>query len=299
MIPETQDKIITTKELFSQESIRKKFVDILGKRAPAFMTSVLQVVASNELLKRAEPNSVYNAAAVAATLDLPLNNSLGFAYIVPYNVKVNGSNEKKVVAQFQIGYKGFIQLGQRTGQYKTIAATPIFEGQLVEENPLTGYKFDFKKALPAGAKVIGYASFFQLVNGFEKTFYMTVEELQKHGQKFSKSYAVGLWKTDPEVMYMKTVLKLNLSKFGPLSIELQKSMIVDGALINDAETLDVKYVDNQDAPDKELERLEALIKDAATLEDLKALEKHIEEGPLLDLYLAKKEQLENPQGNGR
>jgi recombination protein RecT len=281
--PSTQ--IITAKELFSQESIRKKFTEMLGKRAPQFITSVLQCVASNNLLKNADPNSIYNAAAVAATLDLPLNNQLGFAYIVPYNINTNvGTREEpkwesKVVAQFQIGWKGYVQLGQRTGQYKRIAATRILEHQLVSDDPLEGPTFDFTKKLGEGQaeKVVGYASYFRLITGFEKTVYMSMAKLHEHGKKFSKSYSSksGLWQTDPETMCLKTVLKLNLSKYGPMSIELQTAYQTDQALIQDSDTLDVKYVDNdQEEPSKAHDRITLLIRDAKTIDDLEPLREH-------------------------
>ena len=154
---------LTPKALFSQDNIKKKFEELMGKKAQGFITSVLQIVSSNKLLADAEPYSVYNAAAVAATLDLPLNNNLGFAYIVPYNQKQpDGSHQ--TVAQFQMGYKGFIQLAQRSGQFKSISAAPIFEGQLIEENPLTGFVFDFTKK--KSDTIIGYAAYFRLLNGF-------------------------------------------------------------------------------------------------------------------------------------
>src|SRR6478752_1459930 len=104
-----QTQQLTTKSLFERPDVKTKFQEILGKRSSSFITSVLQIVASNDLLKKAEPNSIYHSAAVAATLDLPLNNNLGFAYIIPFNDTKNN----KVIAQFQIGYKGFIQLAQR------------------------------------------------------------------------------------------------------------------------------------------------------------------------------------------
>jgi recombination protein RecT len=277
-----EGKILTTKELFSDEAIRAKFTDMLGKRAPGFIVSVLQCVASNAMLKQADPNSVYNAAAVAATLDLPLNNQLGFAYIVPYNVneKVAGpggstSWQTRVVAQFQVGYKGFIQLAQRTGQYRKIAATRVMTGQLIKEDPLLGYEFDFT-VKAEGATVIGYASRFELINGFEKTVYWTIDELQKHGKKFSKSYgkAGSIWDNDAEAMYLKTVLKANLSKFGPMSIDLQRAVITDQAMISDAETLDAKYVDAPETTeDKERERITLLIAQAKTIEDLDQVRK--------------------------
>ncbi len=284
---ENTKQIVTAKELFSTDDIKKKFQEILGARAGAFMTSVLQVVGSSQLLKKADPNSVYNAAAVAATLDLPLNNSLGFAYIIPYKtrVKIQGSStevarwDDVVVAQFQIGYKGFIQLAQRSGQYKTIAATAIREGQLVSSNPLTGFVFDFEKQIPADAKIIGYASYFRLINGFEKTWYMTVEQLAAHGKRFSKSYdnKDGLWKTDPETMSLKTVLKLLISKFGPMSVDMQKAITVDQAVINNADTLDIDYTDNdknKSDSDPEYDRLSKMIEAATTVMQLDPLREH-------------------------
>lgn len=230
------------KTFFSQENVKSKFQEMLGKKAAGFITSVLQVCNSNKDLAEADPMSVFNAAAVAATLDLPINNNLGFAYIIAYNQK--DGNDWKKVAQFQMGYKGFIQLAQRSGQFQTISAAPIYEGQLIEQNPLLGFKFDFTKK--TSDKVIGYASYFRLINGFEKTLFMSAEDLNKHGVRFSKTYAkgYGLWKEDFDSMALKTVIKLLLSKFAPLSIEMQKAVITDQAIINDVEATDVTYVDN-------------------------------------------------------
>lgn len=258
---------VTTKSLFAQENVRKKFEEMLGKRAPQFITSVLQIAASNDLLAKADPMSVYNAAAVAATLDLPLNNNLGFAYIVPYNAKQKDGSYKSV-AQFQMGYKGFIQLAQRSGQFKTISASPIYEGQLTEMNPLTGFKFDFSKK---SDKIIGYAAYFSLINGFEKTLYMTVEEVSKHAGKFSQMYkkGFGLWRDEFESMATKTVLKLLLSKFAPLSVEMQKAVLVDQGIIKDENANNVEYIDHENVViDKESERVRLLIGDAKTAKEL-------------------------------
>lgn len=196
---------------------------------------------------------------------------MGFAYIIAYNQKQPDNSYKKV-AQFQMGYKGFIQLAQRSGQFQTIGAAPIFEGQLIESNPLLGFRFDFTQK--KSETVIGYAAYFRLINGFEKTLYMTSDELKRHGVKFSKTFAkgFGLWKDDFDSMAIKTVIKLLLSKFAPLSIEMQRAVITDQAVINDADALDVTYTDNgkPDAVeiDKEKERIELLISDCKTVEDL-------------------------------
>lgn len=271
---------ITTKSLFAQDNVRAKFEEMLGKRATQFITSVLQVASQNEKLAKADPMSIYNAAAVAATLDLPLNNNLGFSYIVPYNnSQPDGST--KVVAQFQIGYKGFIQLAQRSGQFKTISATPIFEGQIKSYNRLTGIEFDFSNT--SSDKVVGYAAYFSLINGFEKTFFMTVDELKKHGLRFSKTFnnKNSLWQNDFDSMAQKTVLKLLLSKYAPLSVEMQKAVITDQSYVKDAETEDVEYIDNEPAmidsrevdKAKEYTRITDHINNSKTLEQLKQISK--------------------------
>lgn len=282
-----QQQPMTAKSLFSRDDVKKKFEEMMGKRATQFITSVLQIVASNSLLAKADPNSIYQAAAIAATLDLPLNNSLGFAYIVPYNTKFKddkGQWQSKQVAQFQLGYKGYIQLAQRSGQFKTLSSCPIYEGQLVEQNPLTGYVFDFTKR--TGDLVIGYAAYFELVNGFQKMMYMTIDEMKAHGARYSKTYSndKGLWNTDFDSMANKTVLKLLLSKYAPLSVEMQKAVITDQATIVNHETVEVAYVDNKPVEvDKAEERMQLLINDCTSVEELKDLEKDVPES-LLDLY---------------
>lgn len=268
---------LTVKKLFALDEVRNKFSEMIGKKAPGFITSVLQIVSSNQLLAKADPHSVYHAAAVAATLDLPLNNNLGFAYIVPYAQSYKdekGVWQKKQVAQFQVGYKGYIQLAQRSGQFQTISASAIYEGQLIEENPLTGFVFDFKKK--KSEKVIGYAAYFRLINGFEKVFYMTTEQLKAHGVKFSQTFKkdTGLWKDDFDSMATKTVLKLMLSKFAPLSIEMQKAVTLDSGVINNVDGSDATFVDHE-VVDKETERALLMIGDCDTAEDLIKLKETI------------------------
>ena len=188
--------VTTTAQLrtmFSREDVMQRLQSVLGKRASTFTTSVLQIVQSNDLLAQSDPSSVLNAAMVAATLDLPLNNQLGFAYIVPFNTRQK-DGQYKTLAQFQLGYKGFIQLAQRSGQFKTIDAKCVYEGQLVQDNSFGGISFNW--ANKTSENVIGYAAYFQLLNGFEKVLYMTNAELQNHGTKYSKTYqrGGGLWR---------------------------------------------------------------------------------------------------------
>lgn len=263
------------KDYFSNDQVRSKFAEVLGTKTASFCTTVVQIASQSEMLQKCDPASIMQSAMVAATLDLPVNPNLGFAYILPYGSK----------AQFQLGYKGLIQLAQRSGQFINISATPIFDGQIVAENPLTGYQFDFTKK---SSKVVGYAAYFKLLNGFEKTLYMSVEQLQAHGKKYSQTYkkGFGLWQEDFDSMAQKTVIKLLLSKYAPLSVEMSKALVADQAVIEDADTMDVTYVDNQPVSNKAVEaqisdkektkRLLAAINKAKAIEDLDKLDQYID-----------------------
>lgn len=238
---------VSVKNYFAKDGVQKKFQELLGKRSTAFITSVMQVVNSNNLLAKATPESIYNASAMGAVLDLPINNNLGFAWIVPYNEKfkdAHGNWQTKCVAQFQLGWKGFVQLANRSGQYKAINVIEVYENQFKSFNRLTEeLEADFTQ-IGAGA-VVGFVAYFKLINGFEKTCYWSTEEVKTHGAKFSKTFnnQNSVWKTDFNAMAKKTVLKNTLSKWGILSIEMQQAVVVDQAVVNDSETLDVDYVD--------------------------------------------------------
>lgn len=238
---------VSVKNYFAKDGVQKKFQELLGKRSTAFITSVMQVVNSNNLLIKATPESIYNASAMGAVLDLPINNNLGFAWIVPYNEKfkdAQGNWQTKCVAQFQLGWKGFVQLANRSGQYKAINVIEVYENQFKSFNRLTEeLDADFTQ-IGAGA-VVGFVAYFKLINGFEKTCYWSTEEVKTHGAKFSKTFnnQNSVWKTDFNAMAKKTVLKNTLSKWGILSIEMQQAVVVDQAVVNDSETLDVDYVD--------------------------------------------------------
>lgn len=201
------------KELLNAPATKKKFDELLQKRAPQFISSILNLSNSDAMLQKAEPMSVITSCIVAATLDLPIDKNLGYAWIVPYAGK----------AQFQMGYKGYIQLALRTGQYKALNVTEIHEGELKQWNPLTEeLKLDIDFENRQSDAVIGYAGYFELVNGFRKTVYWSREQIEIHKRKFSKS-DFG-WKKDYHAMAKKTVLRNLLSKWGILSIEMQKAV---------------------------------------------------------------------------
>lgn len=237
------------KAYVSDAKIRQKFEEVLGKKTQGFLASVMQV-ANQPQLKGAVPATVINAAMMAATLDLPINNNLGFAYIVPYKRKfkdAQGKWSESLEAQFQMGYKGFIQLAQRSGQFARIAATPVYEGQLVSANPLLGYEFDW--TIPNQGEAIGYVAFFKLLNGFTAELYMSTADVKKHAGKYSQSfkYGSGVWKDNFESMALKTVTKLLLSKQAPLSIEMQTAQLADQAIVRDVETNDFDYIDHNES----------------------------------------------------
>jgi recombination protein RecT len=206
-----------------KDNVQQRFQELLGERASAFMTSVMSVVKDNDQLSQAEPSSVLNAAMTAATLDMPIDNNLGMAYIVPYKDGKSG----KTYAQFQLGYKGFIQLAQRSGQFKTISATPVRQGQIVTADPLRGYEFDFTQG--HDKEVVGYAAYFALLNGFEKTLYMSKAEMEQHAASYAAGYKKGYsnWNRKFDEMALKTVIKQLLSKYAPLSVDMQKAQQSD------------------------------------------------------------------------
>lgn len=238
---------LTTKDFFSREDVKGKFQELLGAKSVGFITSVLQIVSQNSLLSKATPSSIYNSSAMAATLDLPINQNLGFAYIVPYNEKykdAQGQWQQRCVAQFQIGWKGLVQLAQRSGQYKAINVVEVYENQFKKYNSLTE-ELDADFEVDGTGQIVGYVAYFRLLNGFEKTVYWSKSKVEQHGKKFSKTYenANGVWKSNFDSMAKKTVLKSAISKWGILSIEMTNAVIADQAEIKDFETLDVDYKD--------------------------------------------------------
>ena len=229
------NKPATVKSLLANESVKAKFEAILKDKAAGFTANLAVMVSNNQALAKCDPTTIVSAAVVSASLDLPLDPNLGFAAIVPFKDK----------ATFQIMYKGLIQLAMRSGQYKTINVTEIYDGELITENRLTGeYEFDFTAR--ASDKVIGFAAYFKLINGFEKTIYWPIEQVDKHGKRFSQTYkkGYGLWKDDFDSMAKKTVLKMLISKWGILSIEMQNAVKFDQAVIREDQP---EYVDNEEA----------------------------------------------------
>ena len=265
--PATQQQTgvsVTTqvKQLISSDAVKQKFTEVLGQKAPQFLASITNVVAGSTKLKKCSANSIMSAAFVAATYDLPIDSNLGFSAIVPYNKSVYNPQTRQwdeiPMAQFQMMYKGFIQLAIRSGYYEKMNYAVVYEDELIRYNPITGdivFVTDFSQCAQRDAgdesKVVGYYSWFRLKTGFSQELYMSKAAVDNHAKKYSQAYRYDIkegkksskWTTDFEAMALKTVIKLLLSKWGILSVDMQRA-IQDDQKVYDEDGNGV-YGDNQ------------------------------------------------------
>ena len=214
------------------EGYRKRIDEILGKRAPQFISSVVTMAANDAMLSKVVsscPQSIITSALKAASLDLPIDPALGTAYVVAFKNTVkgpdgkpikneNGYNVTRDEATMIVGWKGLVQLAQRTGLYKKINADFVYEGERIVDDRISGdIRIEGEKT---SDKVIGYFAYFQLVNGFEKCVCWTKAKVEAHEQKYRKGqYMSKAWRDDFDSMGRKTVLRELISKWGPLSID--------------------------------------------------------------------------------
>lgn len=234
-LPVHIDKKVSMSQYLSAEGTRKIIEETVGKRSQQFITSVISVTNSSTNLKACDKRTILSACLTAAAIDLPINNNLGFAYVIPYGGK----------AQFQMGYKGFVQLALRSGMFSKLNVSDVRQGELKSIDRLTGeldveWVSEGREKLP----VVGYVAYMQLTSGFSKSYYKSSEEINAHGKKFSKSYrkGYGLWVDDFDAMAKKTVLKLLLSKYAPMSTAMQTAIQSDQAVIMPENGID--YPDN-------------------------------------------------------
>ena len=212
------------KHILAAQSVQEQFQSVLKENAGAFVASIIDLYNTDRTLQMCDPKNVVMEALKAASLKLPLNKQLGFAWIVPYRDGRTG----QYIPTFQLGYKGYIQLCMRTGAYRYINADVVYEGELVKHDKLTG-EIEIDPEQRKSDKKIGYFAFIETLNGFRKTLYMTVEEVTKHAQQYSKSYGNknSVWATDFDAMALKTCLRLLLSRYGIMSVEMQQAYIED------------------------------------------------------------------------
>lgn len=219
-------KAETLASLLAQDKYRNRFEQVLGERAPQFISSILSLGAT---LSDVEPRSVLASAAIAASLNLPINPSLGFAWIVPY--KKNGVK----FGQFQCGARGLIQLAQRTGAYGSMNAeavnAEVYKGRNKVGEPIIDWD-----AMDEAKPVVGYVFAFEMINGFTKICYWSKEKVQRHAQRYSQSYRGGFdspWKDNFDRMAIKTVVANELRRWGMMSVELQGAFAEDHAIHRD------------------------------------------------------------------
>lgn len=240
------------KAVIDAPSVQTQFKNALGTHKDAFVASLIDLYTGDKSLQKCKPAAVVAEALRAATMGLPLNRALGFSYIVVYNNNVKRTDpetgretwEKVPTPTFIPGYKGYIQMALRTGQYKTINADVVYEGELQKVSKLTGeIALDGEKV---SDKVVGYFAYIEFINGFSKTLYMSVDEVAAFAKKFSKGLGRNVtaeslaqkagqptttnatgWEGNFDAMAIKTCLRKLLSKYGYLSIEMQSAMSRD------------------------------------------------------------------------
>lgn len=229
--------------ILDKEGMRKRFDELLGARTPQFLSSIVSLINADNNLKRAfmeAPMTVIQSALKAATFDLPIEPSLGYAYIVPFNnsIKTADGWQKRMEANFIIGYKGMVQLCLRTGAYSRVPdAVDVREGELISYDRLTGdctFKWEEDEDKRESLPIIGYAGYFRLKNGAEKTIYMTVKQIEAHEKKNRKGRDMGKgWREDFDGMAKKTIIRKLAGKYGLMSIQYQNGDEATVKMAND------------------------------------------------------------------
>ena len=215
--------------ILDKENMRNRFDELLGKRSPQFISSIVSMVNADSNLQEAfryAPMTVIQSALKAATFDLPIDQNLGYAYIVPFrNKKEDGS--KRMEATFILGWKGMHQLALRTGVYKTINVIDIRQGELKSYNRLTeeiSIEFEEDEEKREALPIVGYVGYYKMINGTEKTVYMTKKQIELHERKFRKGQYMGKgWRDDWDAMARKTVYRKLIGKWGVMSIDYRSA----------------------------------------------------------------------------
>lgn len=222
----------------NDKTVSEKIADKLGKNAEAFKSALLTLYNNNKLLQDCDPRSILGAAMLAGTSNLSISPALGQAYIVPFRGN----------ATFQIGARGLVQLAHRTGQYVSLHAGKVYEGEFLGFDPITGDPIQGERK-PDGV-VVGYVAYMRLKNGFAKTLYMSLDEIEEHAEKYSVSYGYDKrngkqsspWSTNFDAMARKTVLKRLLNTWGVLSTEMASVIQGDQSVVDKNS---FTYVDNK------------------------------------------------------
>lgn len=217
------------RDILDNANTKKLLQDSLKENAGAFSASVIDLYNSDTYLQRCDPRQVFGECLKAVSLKLPISKQLGFAYVIPY--KKNGVD----IPQFQLGYKGMIQLCMRTGEYKYINADVVYEGEYQGADKLTGH-VDLNGEKTSD-KIIGYFAYIETLNGFKKAIYWSKEKVTEHAKKYSKSFnsSSSPWKSNFDAMAIKTVLRNLLSKYGVMSVEMANALQAEETLSEPSE----------------------------------------------------------------
>jgi len=233
--------------MIQSEGYKKLINNTLGnpKRCAGFVTAITSAVSTNPQLQECDPGTILSAGLLGETLQLSPSPQLGQYYLVPFNDRNRGCK----VAQFQLGYKGYIQLAIRSGQYKKLNAMAIKEGELISFNPLDEdieIQLIEDEAVRANTPTIGYYAMFEYLNGFRKVIYWSKEKMESHALQYSQGYRAHkgytFWEKDFDAMAIKTMLRQLISKWGVMSIEFQQAYEADMGVIREDNS--VEYVDN-------------------------------------------------------
>jgi len=251
-ITKTNNNQVNTKVSFTNfmtsNLMKQKVNEILGdeKRASRFTSSIVSAVNNNPQLAECNNMSILSGALLGESLNLSPSPQLGNYYLVPFKDK-----ERGLLATFQMGYKGYIQLAIRSGQYKKLNVLAIKEGELIKYDPLNEeieVQLIEDEEKRENAKTIGYYAMFEYTNGFRKTLYWSKTKMEKHALQYSKGYQAKkgytFWEKDFDAMAYKTMLRQLISKWGIMSVEMQNALEGDMAVINEDGTKE--YVDNED-----------------------------------------------------
>lgn len=252
-----QNQKQTFSAFLAQDAMKKKINEMVGgEKGQQFVTSIISAVSTNPQLAECDNASIVSAALLGQALNLSPSPQLGQYYMVPFNDNKRGCK----VAQFQIGYKGYIQLAIRSGQYKKLNVLAIKEGELKKYDPLNEeieVELIENEEEREKATTIGYYAMFEYLNGFRKTIYWSKEKMEAHALKYSMGYRAKkgytFWEKDFDGMAYKTMLRQLISKWGIMSVDLtmQKALESDMAVINDNGTYD--YIDNSNEFEMETE----------------------------------------------
>lgn len=254
-------KKTTFSTFITSDAIKTKVNQMVaGRDGAKFITSLISLVSNNPMLAECEHSTILSSALLGESLKLSPSPQLGQYYMVPFNDNKNG----RKVAQFQIGYKGYIQLAMRSGQYRDLDVIEVREGEYKGKDAFTGKaKVEFieddneRLKLP----IIGYFAYFELLNGFRKSLYWTKEKMEQHALTYSQAYKtdvkkgwnMSFWSKDFDAMAFKTMLRQLISKWGIMSVEFQTAYTNDmGVIENDG---NANFVDSVDEPLQEIKTL--------------------------------------------